>query len=80
MAYHALGKFKCDGCRVIESGDIDLPSDQLGPVLPDHWLRVETLKRRRELDVISASHYCPACAPLIESYLQGRRTSGENGR
>jgi hypothetical protein len=73
MAYQSLGKFKCDGCRVIESGDIELPADNLQAMTPPSWLRVETTQRRADLDIIAVAHYCPSCAPLIQSYLQGRQ-------
>lgn len=72
MSWRALGKFSCDGCKVIVSADIELPADNVAPVAPSKWLRVETSERSAELDVIATHHFCPACAPLIRSYLKGR--------
>lgn len=73
MSYRSLGKYKCDGCKTIQSDDIELQSDQLGPMPPQRWLLVTTSKLVGELHVIEGRHYCPMCAPLIESYLAGRR-------
>jgi hypothetical protein len=75
MAYHALGKFKCDGCKVIESSEIDLPADNLRPMPPKHWLRVETTQLRSDLEVIAVKHFCPSCAKLVENYLRGAPTA-----
>jgi hypothetical protein len=77
MSYHALAKFKCDGCKVIESNDIKVPSDNLRPVQPPHWLRDEACKLQRDLDMIEISHFCPTCAPLVESYLKGAVVAAE---
>lgn len=72
MSYHALGKFRCDGCKVVESDNVDIPSDELQPMPPSRWLRVSTSQWRDGLHVIESRHFCPSCAPLIESYLRGR--------
>jgi hypothetical protein len=77
MSYHALAKFKCDGCKVVESKGIEVPSDNLRRVQPPHWLRVEACKLRGDLDVIEIRHFCPSCAPMVESYLNGAAVAAE---
>jgi hypothetical protein len=72
MSWRAVGQFACDGCKVITSAEIEVPADNLQPVAPSKWLRVETSERNGDLDVVGVSHYCPGCAPLIRSYLKGR--------
>ena len=69
MSWHATGRFGCDGCKVIETADI------LQPVPPRGWLRVETHRALHDLDLQAIRHYCPSCAPLIESYLNGAKAS-----
>ena len=79
MSYKALGRYSCDGCKVVESDAIELQSDQLGPLPPQRWLLVTTSKLHGELHVIEGKHFCPMCAPLIESYLAGRRVPTDGG-
>lgn len=71
MSYRALGRFKCDGCKVIESDGYDLPSEALQPILPAGWLRACTLSEGEGLAQHRTYHYCPNCKPLIASYLKG---------
>ena len=72
MSYRGIAQFKCDGCKVVESDDIELPSDNVRPVTPASWLRVEATEQQADLEVMTIRHYCPNCAPMIESYLRGR--------
>lgn len=73
MSYHAHGRYRCDGCKIVESDEIELQSDQLGALPPARWLVVTTSRLNGELHVIEGRHYCPTCAPLIVSYLAGRK-------
>lgn len=79
MSYRALGRFACDGCKLIESGEVELLSDMLGPVPPPPWLRVETVQLHGELELRAVTHYCPGCAPLVQNYLAGRRMRTDGG-
>jgi hypothetical protein len=74
MSYHATGRFQCDGCKVSISDEIVIEADVLEPVLPRAWLRLETTRHLDDLDIRSIKHFCSTCAPLVESYLAGRRT------
>lgn len=73
MSYSSLGRYRCDGCKVVESDEIIIESDQIGPLPPQRWLVVSTCRLVGEVQLIEARHYCPMCAPLVESYLAGRR-------
>lgn len=73
MTYAAIGKFKCDGCKVVESDPIEIPSDLLQPMPPLGWLRVETCARYVDLDKRDVKHFCRFCAKSVESFLAGRR-------
>jgi len=73
MAYRATVRFKCDGCKVIESDPVEVLADVLQTLPPDGWLRVEATNYLDGLEVRAIKHYCRLCKPLIESYLAGRR-------
>jgi hypothetical protein len=73
MSYKAMGSFRCDGCKVIQSDPVEIEADILRPIPPRGWLRVETSELQDDLDVRAVKHYCRLCAPLITSYLAGRR-------
>jgi hypothetical protein len=61
----ATNTFLCDGCKV-HTGQ------PAGPDQPPHrWLDVTMVGGA--VETIRVRHFCPACAPLIESYLEGRR-------
>jgi hypothetical protein len=77
MGFRSVARFKCDGCKVIESDEIEVLSDMMMAATPTGWLRVETNKLTRELNVVAVHFYCLHCAPLVESYLQGRRVRGD---
>jgi hypothetical protein len=77
MAFRSVARFKCDGCKVIETDEIEVLSDLLQVGTPTGWLRVETNRPSRDLNVLAVHHYCPSCARLIESYLRGRRVEGD---
>lgn len=72
MSYRSLGQYTCDGCKVIQSSEIETASDMIGPMPPDHWLEVRTTITRGELIEHKHHQYCPSCSPLIASYLNGR--------
>ena len=69
MSFSATARFKCNGCKVIDSEPILLEADVLQAVPPARWLRVENMQNAGTMDVRAIHHYCPACAPLIRSYL-----------
>jgi hypothetical protein len=75
MSFKAIARFRCDGCKVTTSEDIEILADVLQACPPRSWLRVEAVRA----DVAQIRHYCPVCAPLIENYLQGRPEGMEAG-
>ena len=75
MSYRTAGRYACDGCKVIETADIVIEADVFQPVPPAGWLRVETHRALHDLDVQAIRHFCPSCAPLVESYLSGAKTT-----
>jgi hypothetical protein len=77
MSFRSVARVKCDGCKVIESDEIEVLSDLLQVGTPAGWLRVETNRPSRDLNMLAVHHFCPACAPMVESYLRGRRVRGD---
>ena len=75
MSWHAAGRFRCDGCKAIETADLVIEADIFQPVPPAGWLRVDTHRALHDLDVHAIRHYCPSCAPLVESYLSGAKAT-----
>jgi hypothetical protein len=64
-----LAKYRCDGCKVVESDEVESLTEFTENRLPRLWLRVVTSTTDR-YDA-TTKHYCPRCAPLVESYLAG---------
>jgi hypothetical protein len=77
MGFRSVARFKCDGCKVIESDEVEVLSDLMGAATPFGWMRVETNRPTRDMNVIAVHFYCLHCAPLVESYLRGRRDRGD---
>jgi hypothetical protein len=76
MSFKSIGRFRCDGCKVIESDAIELTEERSFVRLPRGWLRVETTKVDRPdrlVDTTTVSHFCRHCLPSVESYLKGRK-------
>lgn len=78
MSYRSTGRFLCDGCKIIESSEIELSDSEFGPLTAPGWLRVATMLQRGDAIEHGARHYCTACTPLILSYLAGRKVEGEH--
>lgn len=81
MTFESVAVFKCDGCKVSQSDPIFIKVDIMQARPPRNWLRVQVNKLTASpgtpddeaLDQLGIKFYCPHCAPLIESYLAGRR-------
>lgn len=84
MPFQATAIFKCDGCKVIESDPIIVDADILQARPPMGWLRVQVNKLTPSmdpdtaLDGLAIKFFGPCCAPLIESYLSGRKVEPED--
>lgn len=76
MSFLATARYKCDGCKVMQSDEIEVPTDIMQADTPYGWLRVETCKRTHDLDLRAIKHFCPMCSRSVDSYLQGRRDDG----
>lgn len=72
MSFRALARYKCDGCKVIESEEIEVPADIMQADTPNGWLRVEMMSRHRDLDHREIKHFCTSCSRSISHFLQGR--------
>jgi hypothetical protein len=74
MTFRSTAVFSCDGCKVIETDEIEVPTDIMQARPPVGWLRAEThkLTGNEGLEEMVIKFFCPHCTPLIESYLAGR--------
>jgi hypothetical protein len=72
MTFRARGRYKCDGCKVLESDDIEMRSELMRADVPLGWLRVDTYTRTRMSDAREIYHFCEQCRPVIENDLEGR--------